>query len=191
MDGALDIIADLLDFARADSGQLSVEPVETDLTAVVAEAVEDHRAEAEAAGLTVRLERPAPLRLQTDPARVKQILQNLLSNAVKYTPSPGAITVAAKIEREGDGRADQLWAAVTVSDTGPGIPPELRERIFDEFARLEGSGAIQGHGLGLAIARRIARLLGGDLVVAKSPPPGATFVLRLPAAANGRAGPPG
>ena len=95
------------------------------------------------------------------------------------------------MEAEGGGREEKLWAAVVVSDTGPGIPPELRERIFDEFARLEESGAIRGHGLGLAIARRIARLLGGDLVVEESPLPGATFVLRLPALGNGKSTPAG
>ena len=186
VDGALEIIGDLLDVARADSGRLTVERVETDLAAVVAEAVDNHRAEAESAGHALRYQRPdAPLRLHTDPARVRQIVQNLLSNAVKYTPAPGIITVSVGMHSAGDGGHGRIWAAVRVSDTGPGVPAELREGIFDEFARLHEGSAIQGHGLGLTIARRIARLLGGDLTVVDSSGPGATFLLQLPLRAQG------
>ncbi|HEX6909290.1 MAG TPA: ATP-binding protein, partial [Longimicrobium sp.] len=69
---------------------------------------------------------------------------------------------------------------VRVTDTGPGIPPEKRESIFDEFSRLHDGTGIQGHGLGLAISRRVARLLGGDLDVTGGEGEGATFSLWLP-----------
>ena len=176
VDGALAILGDLLDLARADSGGLPVHPTDVDLAAVVRAAAADHRPAAEAAGHALEVRLPAgPLPVRTDPARVEQVLGNLLSNAVKYTPPPGRITVGCSLE-EGDG----TWALVRVRDTGPGIPPEQREAVFDEFTRLEDGGA-KGHGLGLAIARRIARLLGGDLALADEPGGGALFVLRLPA----------
>lgn len=180
IDSALAILADLLDLARADSGGLHVERVPVDLARVAREAGEDHRAAARAAGHA--LECPAPgkaLRLHTDPARVRQVLGNLLSNAIKYTPAPGRISVRAE-QVEGGGARPGPWAVLRVTDTGPGIPREKREAIFDEFTRLHDGTEIQGHGLGLAISRRVARLLGGDLDVSGAPGEGATFTLWLP-----------
>lgn len=178
LDEALSIIADLLDLARADSGGLRVERVECTLGTLVAVAVEDHRSSAEAAGHRMEI---APsdelLRAYTDPTRVAQVLGNLLSNAIKYTPSPGVITVRSGIETGEDGGR---WATIRVDDTGPGIPPDLREAIFDEFTRIDEGGAAGGHGLGLAIARRIARLLDGNLTVEDAEGGGASFALWLP-----------
>ena len=186
VDGALQIIADLLDVARADGGRLSVERVPTDLCEVVGETVEAHRAQAEMVGHSLIFERPgSPVRVHTDPARVNQILQNLISNAFKYTPSPGTIRVDTQLRAQESGGRERTWAVVRVRDTGPGIPPAMRERIFDEFSRLSDDGPVEGHGLGLAIARRIARLLGGDLRVEESGEPGATFVLLLPVRESG------
>lgn len=181
VDGALAIIEDLLDLARADSGGLAVNRREVDLSALVRWAEESHRATAVAAGHTLCAEAPAePLTVHTDPARVEQVLGNLLSNAVKYTPPPGRITIQARTGSAEAAPREGRWAAVRVLDTGPGIPPEHREAIFDEFTRLEDGGAQKGHGLGLAIARRIARLLGGELTVADAEGGGAAFTLWLP-----------
>ena len=174
--GALGIVGDLLDLARAETGALEVVRVPVELGAVVRGAVEDHRGAAETAGhrIEVRLEAD-PLRVETDAARVRQVLGNLLSNAVKYTPAPGCVTVWARLAGEDGARR----AEVTVCDTGPGIPPEEREEVFAEFHRLHG-GEVQGHGLGLAISRRVARLLGGDVAVGDAPGGGAAFTLWLP-----------
>lgn len=181
VDGALQIISDLLDLARTDSGRLPLENIRTDLTDVVADALEVNGALAESAGHTLRFEPgQEELPVTTDPMRVRQILQNLISNAVKYTPAPGTITVETELRKSGDSRQERNWAAVRVQDTGPGIPPEMRERIFDEFARIHEEETVQGHGLGLAIARRIARLLGGDLRVEDTSDSGACFLLLLP-----------
>jgi signal transduction histidine kinase len=187
VDGALAIIADLLDLARSDSEGLRVERVETDLAAVTTAAAEDHRSAAETAGHTLEVVAPAePLSVYTDPDLVAQVLGNLLSNAVKYTPSPGRITVRCGIE---SGAGGGRWATVEVSDTGPGIPPGERDRIFEEFTRLDERGPRKGHGLGLAIARRVARLLGGEITVEEADEGGAAFILHLPlrseAAADG------
>ena len=181
IDGALAILADLLDLARADSGGLGVNRVAIDLGAVVREAVEGHRPAAEAAGHALEVQTPGgELRVYTDPARVEQVLGNLMSNAIKYTPSPGRITVRVELRRDGDAPDGRAWATVQVLDTGPGIEPEQREAIFDEFTRLDDRIPQKGHGLGLAIARRVARLLGGNLTVEDSPEGGANFVLWLP-----------
>ena len=120
-----------------------------------------------------------PVRVHTDPGRVRQVLGNLLSNAIKYTPAPGRITVRAE-RVDADAARPGDWAVVRVTDTGPGIPPGQRESIFDEFSRLHDGSGIQGHGLGLAISRRVARLLGGDLDVTGAEGEGATFTLWLP-----------
>lgn len=178
LDEALSIIADLLDLARADSGGLRVERVECTVGLLVTEAVEDHRSAAEAAGHRVEVLRSDhPITAYTDPTRVGQVLGNLLSNAIKYTPPPGHITVRSRIETREDGGR---WATIRVDDTGPGIPPHLREAVFDEFTRIDEGGGAGGHGLGLAIARRIARLLDGDLTVEDAESGGASFVLWLP-----------
>ena len=191
IDGALAIIADLLDVARADSGGLTVRREPVDLARVLREVVDDHRAAAESAGHLVELAVEEPLAMHTDATRVRQIVENLLSNATKYTPRPGRIRVWAEVV-DGGGAAPVprpgRWVAVRVSDTGPGIPPPMREVIFDEFARLAEHADVKGHGLGLAISRRIARLLGGELVVADDDGPGATFVLWMPCRDGGEGG---
>ncbi|HEY0674079.1 MAG TPA: ATP-binding protein [Longimicrobiales bacterium] len=180
LDSALAIISDLLDLARSDSGGITVHRVSTDLNEVARAAVEDHRATAEAAGHKLCLQKTErPLNIYTDPARVRQVLDNLLSNAIKYTPAPGEIWVRTDADVRDAPRVKRA-VAIRVSDNGPGIPVDKREHIFDEFTRLEDEGSLKGHGLGLAIARRIARLLGGDLAVADSNAGGATFVFWLP-----------
>lgn len=179
IDAALAILADLLDLARADSGGLSVERVPVDLARVAGEAAEDHRPAAVAAGHAIECTMTGPVRVYTDPGRVRQVLGNLLSNAIKYTPAPGRITVSAgRVDDDAARPGD--WAVVRVTDTGPGIPAAKRESVFDEFSRLHDGTGIQGHGLGLAISRRVARLLGGDLDVGGADGQGATFTLWLP-----------
>jgi len=169
-----DTVADLLDLSRTETRELSVTREDVDLVPLAGTAADDYRAAAAQAGLSldvVASEEHAVVR--TDRARVRQVIGNLLSNAVKYTPRGGQISV--RVTRD----PDAVW--VDVADTGPGIPPELRERVFDEFFRVSGSAA-GGVGIGLAISRRIARLLGGDLTVDEHPGGGARFRLRLPAA---------
>lgn len=181
VDSALEIITDLLDVARADSGGLTVNRVEVDFCKVVREATEGHMGAVEAAGHELVMQvRPEPLTIHTDPARARQVLDNLLSNAVKYTPSPGKITVEVdQVDGPGAPRAGR-WAVVRVIDDGPGIPEEMREAVFDEFTRFAENGHLKGHGLGLAIARRIARILGGELTVEPHDGAGAVFAFWLP-----------
>ena len=180
VDNALAIIADLLDLARMDSGVVQIERVEVDLNVLAREAVEDYRAAAGNSGHILESEAPGtPVVVHTDPHRVRQVLDNLLSNAIKYTPPPGRITVRVDTARGEVGARAGAWATIQVIDTGPGIPRDQREAVFDEFTRLDEGSRMKGHGLGLAIARGHARRLGGDLTIADTDA-GATFVLWLP-----------
>lgn len=177
---ALDLIGDLVELARSESGQLEIEWAATDLTAIAREVAEEHQAEAEAAGLTLELDLPEAIpSLVTDGRRVRQIMGNLLSNAVKYTPPGGRIVVGARDSSVGPDRRPGDWVCLTVRDTGPGIPREKLPILFQEFVRL--SEARGGVGLGLAISQRVARLLGGDLAVESEMGVGSTFTLWLPA----------
>ena len=179
----LDTVNDLVEVSRADSGQLRIERRECDVAQIARDCVDDYRATGDAAGLTLVFDvHPAALdvasRVMTDAARFRQVLGNMLSNAVKYTPHGGSVHVTVTQAND-----EELGRVITcdVADTGPGIPESLRERVFDEFFRVPATVAIaQGTGVGLAIARRLARLLGGDLRLTETPGGGATFSLLLP-----------
>jgi signal transduction histidine kinase len=177
----LALISDLLEISKAEAGELSVQVRAADVAEVVRDAVEEHRAAAQTAGQQLRVEiADRPPMVLTDPDRVRQVLGNLLSNAVKYTPPGGQIVVRVD-ERTGNGRlAAARCAVIDVVDSGPGIPEDKREEIFEEFARLQPDEK-PGAGLGLTIARRIARLLGGDISVASHNGQGSAFSLWLPA----------
>lgn len=173
----LELVEEFLDTARAEAAHDGArsEPVHVD--ALLAELAETW---------TVLLrDRPIALRTRLEPglpaivadaARLRVVLQNLLGNAAKFTRD-GWIEIAA----ERDGR-DAV--AIHVTDTGPGFGPEEGERIFEPFRQLGTTPAVgSGIGLGLALARRFARLMGGDLTATGTPGVGARFTLVLPAAA--------
>jgi signal transduction histidine kinase len=178
---AFALIDGLLDFSRAESGGLELVREFADCASIAREAADSYRGSARAAGheLEVRVPRE-PLPCVTDRSQVLRIVGNLLSNAVKYTPPPGRVVLEVEAAMEGEGPGEGRWIEVRVRDTGPGIPEEERERIFDEFHRLD-RGRANGHGLGLATSRRIARLLGGEITVAEADGGGAAFSLWLPA----------
>ena len=177
---SLRLINDLLELARAEAGQIELEVQSLDVAKLACEVAEDFRGQASAAGLGFEIETPAALTVESDPARVRQVLSNLISNAVKYTRE-GEVRVASHRRTDDGAPRPGEWAAITVSDTGPGIPPDKRETIFQEFTRLD-PNAPHGAGVGLAISRRIACLLGGDVTVESEPGRGSTFTLWLPRA---------
>jgi signal transduction histidine kinase len=180
---ALALISDLLDFSRAEAGTLEMACAPVDVRAIAREAAAEYAGIARAAGHAFETILPdTPLPCATDRGRVMRVVGNLLSNAVKYTPAPGRIALEARAVEAGEGLNEGHWIELCVRDTGPGIPEAERERIFDEFHRLH-DGEAQGHGLGLATSRRIARLLGGDITVDEAEGGGSVFRLRLPAAA--------
>ena len=180
----LDTVNDLVELSRADAGELRIDREETDLARIGRDCVDDYRASSDAAGLQLRfegdnLEPGSSTLVTTDPVRVRQVLGNMLSNALKYTPRGGIVRVS--ISTALDPELGHV-IALDVSDTGPGIPEPLRERVFEEFFRVSTTVAVaHGTGVGLAIARRVARLLGGDLRVRETPGGGATFSLLIAA----------
>jgi signal transduction histidine kinase len=183
IDALLSLINDILDLSRAEGGQLRISSGETRLLPIIRESIDEHSASADAAGQRLVVEVPGDLPpITTDPQRVQQILGNLLSNAIKYTPEGGQISVRAELRLRNGAQDGQHWAAIEVIDTGPGIPSDQIERIFDEFSRLKIHEDKPGAGLGLAIARRLSRLLGGDLTVTSADGRGSVFTLWLPTA---------
>jgi PAS domain S-box-containing protein len=171
------LIEDLLLASRISSeGQatvvLGLNLERSDLVEVARAATDDYLREPDC---RLRLELPPePLEVRADPLRLSQILGNLLSNAHKYSPSP--LPVRLKLWR------DSRWAKVSVVDRGRGIPPDELERIFDKFHRVEDPMTMttSGTGLGLYIARELARAMGGEVEALSVPGRGSTFTLRLP-----------
>jgi len=176
---ALELIEDLLALARWEASQVEVEPSPTDVREVVRTIAEEYRAQAESKGLELRTEVPEELSLiESDAARIRQVLSNLLSNALKFTER-GSITVRVEEREDGAAPTPGGWVAIDVVDTGPGIPKEKQRLLFREFTRLE-PGKRRGAGVGLAMSRRIARALRGDVTLVSTPGKGSTFTLWLP-----------
>jgi signal transduction histidine kinase len=176
----LALIEDLIELARVESGQIALSLRRVQLAEVVREAVDDFRPAAEARRLRLDLSIPDPLpEVSTDPHRVGQVLGNLLSNAVKYTPPGGHIGVRVGVRDSAPNEGRESAVAIEVADDGPGIPRDRLDAVFQEFYRLEGSDQ-PGAGLGLAIGRRVARLLGGDITADSDRGTGARFVFWLP-----------
>ena len=173
----LQLINDLLDFTKAESGQLALGPGVTDLPVVLDQCLDLLRDQAHTKGLSLtRAVDPGFPRLALDPLRVLQILLNLLSNAVKFTDR-GAVAVHARAPAEGPLR-------IEVRDTGIGISPADLARIFAPFTQID-SGLKRrrgGTGLGLALSRRIAALFGGAIEVESALGRGSTFSLTIPRA---------
>jgi len=178
-DALLTIINDILDFSKIESGQVEVEQQPFDLRGCVQAATSVLRHRAQAKGLQLRAEVGAevPLQVRGDATRLRQILLNLLGNAVKFT-AQGEVVLTLHW------RADRLHGSVR--DTGIGLTPEGKARLFQRFSQADASTTRQygGTGLGLAISQRLAELLGGH-ISAESPGPGqgCTFHFQLQAPA--------
>jgi signal transduction histidine kinase/CheY-like chemotaxis protein len=175
----LRLASDILDLSRIEAGRMRIERTAMALRDVIDGAVDlvSARARERGLGLWVEWDRRLPVRMAGDAGRVRQILTNLLDNAVKYTPA-GEVRVRCSFH-DAQGRES---VRIRVQDTGPGIAPEDRERVFDRFAQAERGGGADEHGsgLGLAIARDLARLMDGDLVLEAGADAGSTFTLDLP-----------
>ena len=169
------IVDDLTLLSRADEGTLEIEVTDLDLGAVAAGAAERLRPQFEYADVALVVEvgdPPEPIPVRGDVGRLTQVLSNLLGNALGHSPAGGTVTVRC-------GRQNSL-AFVDVIDNGPGIAADEAERIFERFYRgsRTGTGGA-GRGIGLTIARSLARAHGGDVVV-DSEGPGARFRLTVP-----------
>lgn len=177
----MQLLHNVLDLAKLNSGTARVNHQEVDLQAIVREAFEFVEPQAFEKALELRQELPPLPPLTTDRQKLRQILVNLLGNAVKYTDR-GAVTVTGAAVDDG--------VYLQVRDTGRGIPPEQQDRIFEAFVRMpeDEAGATSGTGLGLNICARLTRLLGGAMTVDSVVGEGSTFTLKLPLAPDSRRG---
>lgn len=166
------ILRKLLLLSQADAGQLPLSRADVDLAERVRAAKDDLALLAP--DRTVRVEAPAELRVQADGDLLGQMIDNLVSNAAKFGAPAGAIALRLT--------SDGAYARLTVENEGAPIPPEDRSRIFERFYRGNAArnGGIEGSGLGLSLAREMARAHGGDLILARSDAQGTAFELSLP-----------
>ena len=188
------LIDDLLDVSRITSGKIVLQRSPTALRELVERAIEAQRGAIEAAHIDLRLDLPeAACVIDVDPARFVQILSNLLHNAAKFTSPRGEVRVSAEV-LDAAPPAPPPRVAVTVSDTGMGIAKELLPRVFDLFVQAESptARAHGGLGVGLALARRLVEMHGGQIAgYSDGPGRGSAFVITMPlmAAAQSRGAP--
>ncbi|MGB6317691.1 MAG: PAS-domain containing protein, partial [Litorimonas sp.] len=167
------LLKGLLDISRLDHGEVRVDRVALPLGAMFADLVEEAAPMADAAGLSLR-HVPTRLSAMADPDLLQSVLRNLLSNARRYTRE-GGVLIGAR--RDGpDHVRIEVW------DTGPGIDAARQAAIFEAFERDDGADNLgaRGSGLGLPVARRMARLLGTDIALSSAPNRGSVFSIRLP-----------
>jgi signal transduction histidine kinase/CheY-like chemotaxis protein len=176
----LAIVNDVLDLSKIEANRLELDSVVFDVPQLVTNTARTFLPAAQKKGIELLVEVDAALEgpARGDPTRVGQILSNLVSNAVKFTDE-GRVRVTAR-------RMDRDRVLLAVSDTGPGLPADQHERIFDPFTQAHASSSRRygGTGLGLTITRRLARLMGGDVRVKSAPGAGSVFevTLTLPSA---------
>ncbi|MEI6444774.1 MAG: histidine kinase [Nostocales cyanobacterium ELA583] len=168
------MIADLLQVGRGDDTQLPIVPQKLQLGELCLQVLEELSDRYIAKSQTVETDIPQDLPyVYADPERIRQVLVNLLDNAIKYTPSGGIITVV------GLHRTTQK-VQFSVGDTGPGIPEENRDRIFENLFRLQRDQGTDGYGIGLCLCQRIIRSHYGQIWVDSSPHGGAWFHFTMP-----------
>ncbi|MCI0336401.1 MAG: ATP-binding protein [Acidobacteria bacterium] len=168
------LMRDLLDLSKIEAGNSAPHLVPTNISALLASAVESLKPYVQSKGLTFKSEIPFDLPFAlADWGQVERVLNNLVRNAARHTPRGGEILLTAA-HRE-------AYVSISVTDTGRGIPPEYLSRIFDRFVRVPGSQS-DGAGLGLAISKRLVEALGGQITVQSEVGRGTSFTFTLPLA---------
>ena len=174
----LSLIGDILDLSKIEAGQLDIETIPCSLPELMAEVLSVLRVRSQEKGIRLDCSWSGgiPETIQTDPARVRQLLLNLVGNAIKFTDNGGVHVLTELV----GGTEPQV--VISVSDTGVGIPADQLEAIFDPFVQADNSVTRQfgGTGLGLAICRRIVNALGGSISVTSTVGQGSTFKVTLP-----------
>jgi two-component system phosphate regulon sensor histidine kinase PhoR len=168
------LIDDLTDLSLIETGAVALDLAPLDAAEVASDVVAQFAFRADAAGVEVRLDVPAPFPLVADQRRLEQILVNLVDNAIKFSKRGGVVRISGG---NVDGRP-----RIMVEDTGVGIPPDALEQVFHRFFRVDKarSRELGGTGLGLAIVKHLMRLHGGQVSVASELGRGATFTLEFP-----------
>jgi adenylate cyclase len=173
----LGLINEVLDLSKIEAGKLELNPEPVNLVRLIDEVVGTAGQLAEKNQNRLIVEAQGNLgALNTDPMRLKQILLNLLSNACKFTKEG---EVALRVRKVADGRD---WVELAVADTGIGLTAEQQAKLFQEFTQADSLTARRygGTGLGLALSRNLARMMGGDVTVTSEPGKGSVFTVRLP-----------
>jgi two-component system phosphate regulon sensor histidine kinase PhoR len=168
------LIADLLDISRIDSGEYRLAPQEVSVETVVRHSVEAIEKMAADKSMSIESEIQPELRVHADEKALEQVLLNLLDNAVKYTPSGGHVAIRA--------RGSNGTVRIEVSDDGPGIEPKHRPRVFERFYRVDAgrSREMGGTGLGLSIVKNLTEAMGGRVGLEAAVPHGSIFWLTFP-----------
>jgi PAS domain S-box-containing protein len=162
----------VLDLSRLQGGRPRIAFRDTDAVRLARDAVEGFRPVADIAGQALRMDGPPALRAEIDEERFSSILSNLLANALRFTPPGGTVRCSLRAP------ADRL--CLIVADSGPGVPGDMRDAIFEVHHSPARAGTRTGHGLGLAIVREIAALHGGTVTVGDAPEGGAQFTVDMP-----------
>jgi PAS domain S-box-containing protein len=173
----LALINDILDITRIEAGRMPLNLTSFEIPDLVDEVMAELEPIIKRSSLAVSAKMPRSLRpLKSDRQKVKQVVLNLLSNALKFTPA-GAVTITAAYDQ------GEKTVAISVADTGVGIPTEDQAKVFEDFRQLDTSPArgYGGTGLGLSICRRLAQMLGGSIDLVSDVSRGSTFTLKLPA----------
>lgn len=177
-DTLLNLVNDLLDLAKIESGKQRVNLTEFDIVSTLQNAVKLQEKVAQSKGLQLLFENTIeliPFQLVADEPKIMQVINNLLSNAIKFTPKGGAVTL--RLQPQGDDRL-----LIVVQDTGIGIPAEHLPRVFEKFGNHQRSGTSgeKGTGLGMTIVKRFVELHGGAIDVESQQGKGTTFTISLP-----------
>ena len=176
----LAIVGDILDFSKIEAGQLNIVESPYQLSSLVNDLSNMMLFKAQDKGLdfSIDVEMSLPDELRGDEVRIRQILTNLLSNAIKYTEH-GSVRLSLRGERQGE---DTLILTASVSDTGIGIKPEDKEKLFTRFQRLEmeRNSTLEGTGLGLVITHRLLEMMGGSIDVESVYGKGSVFIVTFP-----------
>jgi two-component system phosphate regulon sensor histidine kinase PhoR len=167
------LVEELLELSRIESGAAPLEFAQLDAGELVTEAVRRFAQQAERAGIRLRADAPdGAFQVIGDAERLERALGNLIANALKFTPAAGEIVVTAS--------ADGADVAISVRDTGIGIDPEQQTRVFERFYKADRGRGDTGTGLGLAIVKHIVLAHEGSVAVESRPGRGSTFTMRLP-----------
>jgi len=172
----LALINDILDITRIEAGRMPLNLTTFEIHELVSEVMSELEPIIRRSSLKVIPKVSRSLKgVKSDRQKVKQVVLNLLSNALKFTPA-GSVTISASYDES------KRWVAISVQDTGVGIPPEDQGKVFEDFRQLDTSPTrgYGGTGLGLSICRRLAQMLGGSIELVSTVNKGSTFTLKLP-----------
>jgi PAS domain S-box-containing protein len=174
-DSLLSLINEVLDFAKIEAGQMSLEKLDFDVRSLVEGVARSLAARAENKGLEMvcMVNRDVPARMKGDANRLRQVLVNLVGNAIKFTDK-GEIVIRAVVDNLSE---DKIQLLFSVSDTGVGIPRDQQKTVFERFVQADGSTTrrFSGTGLGLAISAQLVKLMGGEIGLQSEPGKGSTF----------------